>query len=216
MYANELLLSAPMLPSCHAPLLAPHIHSQQRVSPAAPVARTCVWLSMVEPVLQADKLRGRAVYFVRITTKAVTDKTVEQDIAAGQIGGTALDSFRALMTDMFVPVLKEQNNWGKTSEEYVAEFMQARARPAAGGQLALAGSPSTRLRQSLAHLGDRCWFLFLRSDASNHFTCVGERQQVAAIRFLGVIGAAPRSGTRAALRRTQTNSAARSSRPPTA
>ena len=74
--------------------------------------------------VQADKLRGRAVYFVRICQKAVTDKTVEQDIAAGQIGGTALDSFRALMTDMFVPVLKEQNNWGKTSDEYVAEFMQ--------------------------------------------------------------------------------------------
>ena len=64
---------------------------------------------------------------MRITNKAVTDKTVEQDIAAGQIGGTALDSFRVLMNDMFVPVLKEQNNWGKTSDEYVSEFMQARA-----------------------------------------------------------------------------------------
>ena len=73
---------------------------------------------------QSDKMRGRAVYFVRICPKAVTDKTVEQDIAAGQISGTPLDSFRALMTDLFVPVLKEQGNWGKSPEESVTEFMQ--------------------------------------------------------------------------------------------
>lgn len=75
---------------------------------------------------QNDKLRGRAAYFVRISQKAVTDKTVEQDIAAGQISGTALDSFRTLLIDLFVPVLKEQGNWGKSAEEYVTEFMQAR------------------------------------------------------------------------------------------
>jgi hypothetical protein len=27
---------------------------------------------------QSQRLRGKAVYFIRITTKAVTDKTVEQ------------------------------------------------------------------------------------------------------------------------------------------
>lgn len=73
---------------------------------------------------QNDKLRGRAAYFVRISQKAVTDKTVEQDIAAGQISGTALDAFRTLLTDLFVPVLKEQGNWGKSADEYVSEFMQ--------------------------------------------------------------------------------------------
>lgn len=78
--------------------------------------------------MQNDKLRGRAAYFVRISQKAVTDKTVEQDIAAGQIGGTALDAFRTLLTDLFVPVLKEQGNWGKSAEEYVSEFMQASLR----------------------------------------------------------------------------------------
>lgn len=77
-------------------------------------------------VTQNDKLRGRAAYFVRIAQKAVTDKTVEQDIAAGQISGTALDAFRTLLTDLFVPVLKEQGNWGKSAEEYVSEFMQVR------------------------------------------------------------------------------------------
>ena len=95
---------------------------------AKPARQTC--LTECEPAppaaRQSDKLRGRAVYFVRITQKPVTDKTVEQDIAAGQISGTPLDSFRSLMTELFVPVLKEQGNWGKTPDESVSEFMQAR------------------------------------------------------------------------------------------
>ena len=74
---------------------------------------------------ESDKLRGKAVYFVRATSKAVGASTVEQDVTCGEVAASALDSFRALVMDLFLPILKEQAHpWGKNSEENTQEFMQ--------------------------------------------------------------------------------------------
>ena len=92
-------------------------------------------------------LRGKAVYFIRITSKTVTDKTVEQarvradapdlhshppsaqDVAVGELQGSALDSFRTLVSDLYLPLLREQEGgWGKATEELSGEFMSGAVR----------------------------------------------------------------------------------------
>jgi dynein heavy chain, axonemal len=44
-------------------------------------------------------------------------------MAVGDIKGSVLESFRALVTDLFVPILQEQSNWGKAPEENTKEFL---------------------------------------------------------------------------------------------
>eukprot|EP00899_Mesostigma_viride_P009796 jgi/Mesvir1/18818/Mv04309-RA.2 len=70
-----------------------------------------------------EKLRGKAVYFIRINNKGIAEKTIEQDVTFGEVLGSALESFRVLMTDVFYPVLKEQESWGVNPEEATAEFL---------------------------------------------------------------------------------------------
>lgn len=69
-------------------------------------------------------MSNKVVYFQRINAKGVTEKTVEQDLLLGELGDQALDSYRALLTELFLPLLKEQGNWGKSSAENTQEFLQ--------------------------------------------------------------------------------------------
>ena len=81
--------------------------------------------------VQNITLRGKAVYFIRLSSKGVTDKTVEQDVAVGEVQGTALDAFRSLVSDLYLPLLREQpgdTTWGKAPEEASTEFMQGAQR----------------------------------------------------------------------------------------
>jgi dynein heavy chain len=48
----------------------------------------------------------------------------ESDIMAGEVRGSVLDSFRALVTNLYVPILESQTNWGKNTEENTTEFVQ--------------------------------------------------------------------------------------------
>ena len=66
--------------------------------------------------------------FIRTNPKGVQEKGFEQDIMAGEIRGSALDSFRALVANLFVPVLKNQTQWGKAQEENTHEFVQSVAK----------------------------------------------------------------------------------------
>ena len=75
--------------------------------------------------LQSD---SHAMYFIRTNPKGVQEKGFEQDIMAGEIRGSALDSFRALVANLFVPVLKNQTQWGKAQEENTHEFVQSVAK----------------------------------------------------------------------------------------
>lgn len=73
----------------------------------------------------AAALRGKAVYFIRTCSKAVSDKSVEQDLTAGELVGSALDAFRALVSELYLPLLREAEppTWGKAPAEATSEFL---------------------------------------------------------------------------------------------
>lgn len=53
------------------------------------------------------------------------DKSVEQDVSVGELAGSALDSFRALVSELYLPLLREAEPaaWGRAPEEAATEFM---------------------------------------------------------------------------------------------
>ena len=75
-----------------------------------------------------DALTNKAVYFVRTSPKGVFEKSVEQDVAVGEIAEGSLETFRTLLTEVFIPILKQQHSWGKSSEEETKEFIQGAAK----------------------------------------------------------------------------------------
>lgn len=67
-----------------------------------PTART-------SSALQApDRLSGRCLYFVRTNTKGISDRSFEADMVVGEISGSALDTFKAMISDLYLPILSEQ------------------------------------------------------------------------------------------------------------
>ena len=68
-------------------------------------------------------VKGKVVYFVRGGARGVNEKNPEQDLLFGTFGGEAIDTFRALVSDVFVPVLNEQNSWGKNSAHDTQDFL---------------------------------------------------------------------------------------------
>ena len=73
---------------------------------------------------------SHALYFVRVNDKGVGEKGCEQDVLAGEIRGGALESFRALISNLYAPVLKSQHSatWGKAREESAKEFVRGVAK----------------------------------------------------------------------------------------
>ena len=73
---------------------------------------------------------SHALYFIRVNSKGVGEKGCEQDVAAGEIRGGALESFRALISNLYAPVLKQQHSatWGKAREESAKEFVRGVAK----------------------------------------------------------------------------------------
>lgn len=71
------------------------------------------------------KVSNKVVFFVRITTKGVSDKTMDTDVAFGEVLPNALESFRSLLGEIFVPMLREQAAWGKNSSEDTQDFLQS-------------------------------------------------------------------------------------------
>lgn len=72
---------------------------------------------------QLDKLSGKCVYFVRTNPKGISEKTYENDMAVGEITGTALDTFKALVSDLYLPLFQEQQSWGKMPQDHTKEFL---------------------------------------------------------------------------------------------
>uniref|UniRef100_A0A383W453 AAA+ ATPase domain-containing protein n=1 Tax=Tetradesmus obliquus TaxID=3088 RepID=A0A383W453_TETOB len=73
---------------------------------------------------QADRVgSGKCMFFVRINPKGVSEKAIESDIAVGEIQGSALDTFKALVADLYLPVLQEQGSWGKMPADHMQEFL---------------------------------------------------------------------------------------------
>lgn len=72
---------------------------------------------------QGDRLSGKCLFFVRVNPKGVSEKTLESDVAVGEIQGTALDTFKALLADLFLPLLQEQGSWGKMPPQHTKDFL---------------------------------------------------------------------------------------------
>jgi hypothetical protein len=81
-------------------------------------------LPAAPPSLQADRVgSGKCLFFVRVNPKGVSEKSIESDIAAGEIQGSVLDTFKALVADLYLPVLQEQGSWGKMAADHTQEFL---------------------------------------------------------------------------------------------
>jgi len=70
-----------------------------------------------------ERLVGKCVYFVRLAPKPVTEKTVEADIATGELNGNTLEIFKSLVADLYVPILEEQTAWGKAPQDNAKQFV---------------------------------------------------------------------------------------------
>lgn len=76
--------------------------------------------------LQREPLLNKLVYFLRSNPKGVSDKTCEQDIVAGELSKETLDNYGTLLSELYLPVFREQGNWGKSDNEHTHQFLQVR------------------------------------------------------------------------------------------
>ena len=70
-------------------------------------------------------LQNKAVYFTRISNKGVGEASCEADIAVGEVPVGALQAFRALLADLYLPVLSEQGQWGHSTDAQTQAFFKA-------------------------------------------------------------------------------------------
>ena len=83
---------------------------------------------------QSRRVTRKAAFFVRTNPKGVQEKTVEQDVSFGEVLPGALENFKALVADLFVPIVREQADWGKSGEDSTQEFLNGAVKY--GGHLA--------------------------------------------------------------------------------
>ena len=75
---------------------------------------------------QKEQLANKLVYFVRTNAKGVSEKAPEVDMAAGEIHPDSLQSYRTLLTELYMPLLSAQDALGKATNQQSAELLQAR------------------------------------------------------------------------------------------
>lgn len=73
-------------------------------------------------------MHSKLVYFVRLNPKGVSEKTIESDLLAGEVSGSALDNFRAMVAELYLPIVQEQSSWGKAPKENTKEFVAGTAK----------------------------------------------------------------------------------------
>ena len=73
---------------------------------------------------QREVLQNKAVYFTRISKKGVGEASCEEDIAVGEVPVGALEAFRALLADLYLPVLSEQGQWGRSTDAQTQAFLK--------------------------------------------------------------------------------------------
>jgi hypothetical protein len=98
---------------------AQSVEAQPLDSPAADMVLT----TAATVPLQGERLSGKCLFFVRVNPKGITEKTLESDVAVGEIQGSALDTFKALLADLFLPLLQEQSSWGKMPPQHTKDFL---------------------------------------------------------------------------------------------
>ncbi|PNH08753.1 Dynein gamma chain, flagellar outer arm [Tetrabaena socialis] len=85
-----------------------------------------------KPVLhrlgQHERISNKCVYFSRLNPKGISEKTMEADVGTGELSGSALENFKAIVSDLYVPIMQEQQQWGKVPQEHVADFLASTAK----------------------------------------------------------------------------------------
>ena len=79
---------------------------------------TYMWRMQNEPLL------NKLVYFLRANPKGISGKTCEQDMVSGELSKETLDSYGTLLSELYLPLFKEQGNWGKSDTEHTNQFLQ--------------------------------------------------------------------------------------------
>ena len=65
-------------------------------------------------VWQGESGNAKAIYFQRSCGfRAVSSKDIELDIAYGEILNSPLEDFDRILGQVFLPLLKQQDDWGK-------------------------------------------------------------------------------------------------------
>lgn len=72
--------------------------------------------------MQNERVANKAVFFARTNPKGVYERSIDSDVTCGEVSGSALDSYRAIMSELYVPIIQEQQQWGKVSQEHTTEF----------------------------------------------------------------------------------------------
>eukprot|EP00798_Chlamydomonas_sp_ICE-L_P031303 gene31303-6451_t len=70
-----------------------------------------------------ERVHGKVVYFVRLNAKGISERNIEGDMGSGEVSGSALENFRAMVSDLYLPIVQEQGTWGKVQPEHSAEFV---------------------------------------------------------------------------------------------
>lgn len=63
------------------------------------------------------------IYFARLNAKGVSEKSIESDILVGEVAGSALENFKAIVSELFFPIVQEQQQWGKAKDANAKEFI---------------------------------------------------------------------------------------------
>lgn len=74
---------------------------------------------------QYERIHSKCVYFTRLNPKGVSEKTLEADMGSGEVAGSALENFKALVSDLYVPIMQEQQQWGKVPQDNLSEFLSS-------------------------------------------------------------------------------------------
>ncbi len=74
---------------------------------------------------------GRLCLIARIGIKAVTEKNVESELACSIVAGPAIEAFRALLTEIYLPSLASQESSGSANQRSLSEFLQVQPHYAA-------------------------------------------------------------------------------------
>ena len=76
---------------------------------------------------EGEKLDSKAVYFLRDSGSKAVNVKVAQDatVLCGEIGTDILQSFQASLSDVYVPLLAQQSEWGKVKGKDKSAFLDA-------------------------------------------------------------------------------------------
>lgn len=46
------------------------------------------------------------MYFTRLNPKGINEKTLEADMGSGELSGGALENFKAIVSDLYLPIMQ--------------------------------------------------------------------------------------------------------------